>query len=64
MGTLIASIAGAGGVAGAIGASAWWMHTDGPTRLCAGLVAVFHSSPDRRKDARAVLAATKRRGRP
>lgn len=63
MGPVIASIAGAGGVAGAISAAAWWMHADGPTRLCAGLVAVFHPSPERRKDALAVLAAMKRRGR-
>ncbi|RMI35038.1 hypothetical protein [Nocardia stercoris] len=37
----------------------WWMTHDGPARLCAGMVAVFHSNTERRKDARAVLAATK-----
>lgn len=58
MTSLFTTIVSAGPGAGAI----WWVHRDGPTRLCAGLVAVFHPTAARRRDARAVLAATKRSG--
>ncbi|MFE7723519.1 hypothetical protein ACFU44_31350 [Nocardia rhizosphaerihabitans] len=61
--SLLATVASAGGAASFLGAFTMWVHADGPTRLCAGAVAVFHRDKERRKDARAVLAATKRRRR-
>lgn len=63
MTALITTAASAGVGASALGGFMWWLHADGPTRLCAGLVAVFHRDQNRRRDARSVLAATKRRGR-
>ncbi len=54
-------LTGAGAGAAILSAVLWWLHTDGPARLCAGFVAVFHPDKSRRADARAVLTATTRR---
>ena len=63
MTALITTAASAGGGATLVAGLVMWVHTDGPTRLFAGCVAVFHRDAARRKDARAVLTATKRHGR-
>lgn len=42
-----------------VSALLWWLRCDGPVRLLAGAVAVLHRDPARRRDARAVLGATK-----
>ncbi|WP_040732702.1 hypothetical protein [Nocardia tenerifensis] len=60
---MINLITGTSTIAAVVGSILWWLHIDGPTRLCAGFVAVFHPSKERRADARAVLTATKRRRR-
>ncbi|WP_157762804.1 hypothetical protein [Nocardia yamanashiensis] len=67
MATLISTVGTAGfGAAALFLGLLWWLYVDGPARLCAGLVAVFHPKPDRRKAALAVLESTRglrRRGR-
>lgn len=63
MTALITTAASTGVAASVVGGLVWWIHADGPIRLCAGFVAVLHRDAARRKDARAVPAATKRHGR-
>ncbi|MFI5782608.1 hypothetical protein [Nocardia sp. NPDC051570] len=53
-------LAGTGAITGGIGGLTWWLWHDGPVRLIAGFVAVAHSDPQRRADAREVLRCTGR----
>ncbi|WP_330185987.1 hypothetical protein OHB26_39575 (plasmid) [Nocardia sp. NBC_01503] len=52
------------GTAGAVGGMVWWLRSDGPVRLWAGLVAVGHRDSVRRRDAREVLLCTGRNTKP
>lgn len=62
MNAVITTASEVGLPASVVGAVIWGLSTDVVTRLCAGMVAVFHDNSTRRRDARAVLTATKRPG--
>lgn len=56
---MIEFLTGAGTLGALSGALAYWLLRDGPVRLVAGILAVLHRDPVRRRDARAVLRCTR-----